>query len=147
MVHFLSVSQFGVFINEAHNCSVIRILDDMVGDVIRRAVICHQGEQQGAQNAALWATSVQGDDTRVVFFQISAQTGFCLREKSSSKLHRDVLRPKGPNLHTRSWQLIMLNAEHIGVLLLQLLRAQMESSGDSILCEAVGLVCEKEWVR
>lgn len=70
MVHFFSVSHFVVVINEAHNCSVIRILDDMVGDVIRRAVVCHQGEQQGAQNAALWATSVQGDDTRVVFFNL-----------------------------------------------------------------------------
>lgn len=31
--------------------------------------------------------------------------------KSSSQLHRVVLRPKGSNLHTRSWGMIVLNAE------------------------------------
>lgn len=67
MFHLLPVSQFIVIPNEAHNCCVIRVLQDVVGVKSWTAVMGHQDEQQGAQNAALGGAGVQGDDTRVVF--------------------------------------------------------------------------------
>lgn len=59
-------SFFVVFLNEAHNCYVVRILHDVVGVEIWAAVRGHWVERQGAQNAALGGAIVQRDDTRVV---------------------------------------------------------------------------------
>lgn len=36
MVHFLSVSRVAVVPDEAHNCSVVCILDDTVGEAVVR---------------------------------------------------------------------------------------------------------------
>ena len=63
MLHLIPVGQLVVILNEAHNCRVIRIFQDVVGFVPGTTVMGHQGEQQGAQDAALGGAGAQGDDT------------------------------------------------------------------------------------
>ena len=66
MSHLVPVNQFIFILNEANNCCVIHILQDVVAVVPGTAAMGHQGEQQGAQNTALGCANVQGDDLGVV---------------------------------------------------------------------------------
>ena len=65
-ISHLPVSKFIVILNEAHNCCVIHVLQDLVVVVPWTAVVGHQGEQQGAWNTALGCAGVQGDDLGVI---------------------------------------------------------------------------------
>ncbi len=62
-LHFLSVGQVVVVPDEAHHCCVICKLHKVVGSGPGDAVVCHQGEQQRAQDTALRGACAEGDDT------------------------------------------------------------------------------------
>jgi len=53
LLHLLSVVQVVVVSDEAHHRGVVCKLHHVIGGEPGDAVVCHQGEQQGAQDAAL----------------------------------------------------------------------------------------------
>ncbi len=59
--HLLSVFRLIIVGDASHYCCVIRKLHYMAARVSRRAVICQQSEQEGAQHTALWRASAEGD--------------------------------------------------------------------------------------
>lgn len=68
MSHLIPVGQFAVILDEAHNCCVIRKLQEVIGVDSGLTVVSHQDEQQRAENTALRGTDVQGDGTGDVIF-------------------------------------------------------------------------------
>ncbi len=58
--HLLSVGRLIVVGDQAYHCCVIGKFDDDVGAVCCCKVMCVQGVQEWAEDAALWSTSVEG---------------------------------------------------------------------------------------
>ena len=95
LLHLLLVSK--VIPDEAHHC-VIRKLHNVVGGSPWDTVVSHHSEQQGARDTALRRACAEGDDTGDIL--TDTDCGLSVR-KSSSQLHRGVLKPRGPSLSTR----------------------------------------------
>ncbi len=58
--HLLSVGRLIVVGDQAYHCCVVGKFDDVVGAVCGCTVVCVQGVQELAEDAALWSTSVEG---------------------------------------------------------------------------------------
>ena len=61
--HLLSVGQVVVVPDETHHHCVVCKLHNVVGGILGDTDVCHQSEEQRAQDTALRGTLAEGDDT------------------------------------------------------------------------------------
>lgn len=64
LLHLFSVGQVLVIPDEAYHCCVILKFHDVICDMPRDAIMCHQGEQQRTQDTTLRGACTEGDDAR-----------------------------------------------------------------------------------
>lgn len=102
----------------------------MISGGLGDTVIGHQGEEQ--QDTALRGTSAKTDDQGGVFPHPYDLAPF------SEKGQDCIVVLRVARLLTRCWGMIELIVQH--VLLLQMLKGQVEYRGDGILCRAVQAV-------
>ncbi len=143
--HLLSVGHLIVVGDQAyHRCK----FDDDIGAVCSCTVMCVQGVQEWAENAALRCTSVEGQGRWGVVAHSDHLTSACQEvqdpaaQRSVQSQSLELRNQCGRHYGVKCRTIIHEQHPHIGVLIFQVGESSVQGEGNSIVCGTVTAVCK-----
>ncbi len=146
--NLLSVGRLIVVGDQAYHRCVIGKFDDDVGAVCSCTVVCVQGVQEWAEDAALRGTSVEDQGRWGVVAHSDHLTSACQEvqdpaaQRSVQSQSLELLNQCGRHYGVKCWTIIHEQHPHIGVLIFQVGESSVQGEGNSVVCGTVSAVCK-----
>ncbi len=137
--HLLSVGHLIVIGDQAYHRCVIGKFDDDVGAVCSCTVVCVQGVQEWAEDAALRSTSVEDQGRGGVVAHSDHLTSACQEvqdpaaQRTVQSQSLELCNQSGRHYGVKCRTIIHKQHPHIGVLIFQVGESSVQGEGNSIV--------------
>ncbi len=146
--HILSVGHLIIVGDQAyHRCAICKF-DDDVRAVCGCTVMCVQGVQEWAEDAALRSTGVEDQGRWCVVAHSGHLTSACQEvqepaaQRSVQSQSLELRNQCGRHYGVKCWTIIHEQHPHIGVIIFQVGESSVQCEGNSIVCGTVTAICK-----
>ncbi len=146
--HLLSLGHLIVVGDQAYHRCVIGKFDDDIRAVCGCTVVCVQGVQEWAEDAALRCTSVEGQGRWGIVANFDQLTSACQEvqdpaaQRSVQSQSLELRNQCGRHYGVKCWTIIHEQHPHKGVLFFQVGESSVQGEGNSIVCGTVTAICK-----